>query len=415
MNMRIRIAVIAAIAVAGMALVYAIRPGTAQTNDDEVLDLTSGPTVMPTASALAATPAANPLAFLNQHMFEKDGSFYAVRTIAPVPPASLQSLLQIKFQHPKVESVALSEADRMNGLSDGYLIKENSALRLYNTLGYNMTWTEWTMEDIVLAAVKLQDKWTVTQISGQYVLPLSRPNIIFLQSLGFIPSPPMQRQPPADDGSVWNVACDQPAEISGYIKYNTAQTEIGVDCRHAIKATYYPGWGVDPSSTLERRYGVTLLGKDSPPDTERFKANIGQIMVFKGHFYEGPSGRELGFVVDREIVDADAAFNRPRLESGSDEQLSTIIIGSWITTSGQQRVTTFRVDGTFETRNSPAIADSPVPGKCTWLIHRGKLTLNKDQHLWCAYTIASLTETQLALQDDNGGDLAILKQTELMK
>jgi hypothetical protein len=57
--------------------------------------------------------------------------------------------------------VAVSDSDRLNGITEEYVITENAAIR--QSEDHNTGWTAWTMDNLTVTIAKLADKREMTR------------------------------------------------------------------------------------------------------------------------------------------------------------------------------------------------------------------------------------------------------------
>lgn len=356
-------------------------------------------------------PANAPLPFLSRHLFYKDGFYYAA-----TPPGLLQSsLLQLKFKDPKGKTIDITEADRLNGQLASYLITDNPTYREYNGFGSKNQWSPWVTEPFLISVIINKGSLSIWEVLPNVAAQrLSAPNTWILQAFDLLPPTPMQRQPKDDDGSIWKPVCNHPTEISGYIKYlhssGYSAPRIAIDPKHPIEAIHYNGWGVDDFNVVSNPHGVVLLDKATREPLNSANFLIGEIRIFKGEFDQYLNDPDVSFLVDREIVDADAAFTPANLAPESDADLRRDIVGTW----SARNTLTFRPDGKWELRNSRALNEPPEAGIFTWSIDHDTLILLNNGQIY-RDTITTINTTQLGLQYSDGGDVEVFARIDLQK
>ena len=167
-------------------------PGMAKAEStDDVLDLTISATPTPTP-ANADNPLGDPRGYLARFFFVKDGFFYAgIPNLVGINGREVIWPMQFKIDQLRTEEVAVSEADRLNGITTVYVIHGKAIYRgAYYGDGPTPLWTDWKDDaDMHITFMTVKGKLDIRRDGGDsWRSMLYTPSVEILRTWGVVPA-----------------------------------------------------------------------------------------------------------------------------------------------------------------------------------------------------------------------------------
>lgn len=167
-------------------------PGQAKAaSADEVLDLTISASPTP-AQANTDNPFGDPRGYLARFFFQKDGFFYAgVPNVVGFGGKVVIWPMQFKIDQLRTEEVAVSEADRLNGIDRIFTIHGKAICRgAYYEEGHIPVWTEWNDDaDMHITFMTVKGKLDIRRDGGNsFKSLLYTPSVEILRTWGVVPA-----------------------------------------------------------------------------------------------------------------------------------------------------------------------------------------------------------------------------------